>query len=190
MAPTGYLAQLVEGAFSDVQASSCPAPVAIDTRVWHPAGCEWGSKEDIHEASWRCRCAEGTGCDAHLALPGRRGCVDAVGYLELGQVTVANTTGNTVLLGIAIGQADGRGVLHGDRPCRFVLGVAVGAAIVERGPERAAWTPSVTTALGLEFVILVAFAAGWLIDGSEPSRVVVYPRSSYQRSRWVSRALR
>jgi uncharacterized membrane protein YoaK (UPF0700 family) len=102
--------------------------------------------------------------------------VDAVGYLELGQVIVANTTGNTVLLGIAIGQADGRGVLHaGTALVGFVLRVALGAAIVERGPERAAWMPSVTTALGLEFVILVAFAAGWLIDESEPSRVVVYP---------------
>jgi hypothetical protein len=40
------------------------------------------------------------------------GCVDAVGYLGLGQVFVANMTGNTVLLGLAIGQADGRGVLH------------------------------------------------------------------------------
>jgi uncharacterized membrane protein YoaK (UPF0700 family) len=32
----------------------------------------------------------------------------------------------------------------------------------------------VTAALGLEFVILVAFAAGWLLDGSEPSGVAVY----------------
>ena len=31
------------------------------------------------------------------------GCVDAVGYLGLGQVFVANMTGNTVLLGLAIG---------------------------------------------------------------------------------------
>jgi hypothetical protein len=53
---------------------------------------------------------------------------------------------------------------------RFVLGVAVDAAIVERGPERAAWTPAVTAALGLEVVIFVAFAAGGLLDGSEPSK--------------------
>jgi uncharacterized membrane protein YoaK (UPF0700 family) len=38
--------------------------------------------------------------------------VDAVGYLGLGQVFVANMTGNTVLLGLAIGQADGRDVLQ------------------------------------------------------------------------------
>jgi uncharacterized membrane protein YoaK (UPF0700 family) len=84
-------------------------------------------------------------------------------------------TGNTVLLGIVIGQADGRGVFAGTALVGFVLGVAVGAAIVERGSEHAAWTPAVTTALRLEFVILVAFAVRWLMEGSEPSRVVVYP---------------
>jgi uncharacterized membrane protein YoaK (UPF0700 family) len=103
------------------------------------------------------------------------GCVDALGYLGLGQVFVANMTGNTVLLGLAIGQADGRDVLQsGTALGGFVLGVAVGAAIVERGPERALWTPAVTAALGLEFFVLGAFAAGWLLEGSEPSGVAVY----------------
>jgi hypothetical protein len=36
---------------------SLSTPVAVDGGVWHPAGCEWGSKEDIHEAPWRYRCA-------------------------------------------------------------------------------------------------------------------------------------
>jgi uncharacterized membrane protein YoaK (UPF0700 family) len=116
------------------------------------------------------------GRDAMLtSLSLAAGCVDAVGYLALGQVFVANMTGNTVLLGLAIGQADGRGVLHtGTALAGFVCGVAVGAAIVERGPERAHWTPAVTAALGLEFVILVAFASGSLLEGSEPSGVAVY----------------
>jgi uncharacterized membrane protein YoaK (UPF0700 family) len=94
-----------------------------------------------------------------LSLAAR--CVDAVGYLGLGQVFVANMTGNTVLLGLAIGQADGQGILHaGTALAGFILGVALGAAIVERGPEQAAWTPAVTVALGLELVILLTFAAG------------------------------
>ncbi len=99
------------------------------------------------------------------------GCVDAVGYLGLGQAFVANMTGNTVLLGLAIGQADGRDVLQAGSALRgFVLGVAAGAAIVERGPERAAWTPAVTAALGLEFAMLAAFAAGWLLPRRGPLR--------------------
>ena len=104
------------------------------------------------------------------------GCVDGVGYLGLRQVFVANMTGNYVLLGLAIEQTDGLDVLQsGAALAAFVLGVAVDAAIVERGPGRAAWTPAVTAALGLECVILVAFAAGWLLDGYEPSGVAVYP---------------
>ena len=60
------------------------------------------------------------------------GCVDAVGYLGLGQVLVANMTGNYVLLGLAIGQTDGLDVLQsGAALAAFVLGVAVDAAIVE-----------------------------------------------------------
>lgn len=76
------------------------------------------------------------GRDAMLAsLSLAAGCVDAVCYLGLGQVFVANMTGNTVLLGLAIGQADGRNVLQsGTALVGFVLGVAAGAAIVERGP--------------------------------------------------------
>lgn len=117
------------------------------------------------------------GRDAMLtSLSLAAGCVDAVGYLGLVQVFVANMTGNTVLLGLAIGQADGRDVLQaGTALTGFVLGVAAGAAIVERGPERAAWTPAVTAALGLEFAMLAAFAAGWLLHGADPSGVAVYP---------------
>jgi uncharacterized membrane protein YoaK (UPF0700 family) len=116
------------------------------------------------------------GRDAMLtSLPLAAGCVDAVGFLGLGQVFVANMTGNTVLLGLAIGQADGRGVLHtGTALAGFVLGVAIGATIVERSPEHTSWTPAVTAALGLECVILVAFAAGWLLAGSDASGVPVY----------------
>ena len=40
------------------------------------------------------------------------GCVDAVGFLGLGQIFVANMTGNTVLLGLALGQAKGQAALR------------------------------------------------------------------------------
>jgi uncharacterized membrane protein YoaK (UPF0700 family) len=35
-----------------------------------------------------------------------------VGFLGLGQIFVANMTGNTVLLGLALGQAKGQAVLR------------------------------------------------------------------------------
>jgi hypothetical protein len=56
------------------------------------------------------------------------GCVDAVGYLGFDQVHVAITTGNTVLLGLAVGQEDEQAALHaGIALARFICSVAVGA---------------------------------------------------------------
>src|SRR3712207_2924680 len=104
------------------------------------------------------------------------GCVDAVGYLGLGQIFVANMTGNTVLLGLALGQAKGQAALRAVVALAgFVVGVAAGAAIVGPGRERSAWSPAVTAALALELVVLVAFAVGWFLAEAEPAGLAVYP---------------
>ena len=104
------------------------------------------------------------------------GCVDAVGYLGLGQIFVANMTGNTVLLGLALGQAQGQAALRAlVALAGFVVGVAAGAAIVGPGRERSAWTPAVTAALALELVVLAAFAVGWFLADAEPAGLAVYP---------------
>ena len=61
------------------------------------------------------------------------GCVDAVGFLGLGQIFVANMTGNTVLLGLALGQAEGQAALRAVVALAgFVAGVGAGAAILGR----------------------------------------------------------
>lgn len=104
------------------------------------------------------------------------GCVDAVGYLGLGQIFVANMTGNTVLLGLALGQAKGQAALRAVVALAgFVVGVAAGAAIVGPGRERSAWSPAVTAALVLELVVLVAFAVGWFLAEAEAAGLAVYP---------------
>lgn len=101
------------------------------------------------------------------------GCVDAVGFLGLGEVFVANMTGNTVLLGIAVGQADGQAALRaGTALGGFICGVAVGAGVVGRKQEGAVWPRAVTAALAIEFVILIFFAGAWLSVGAVPSRGV------------------
>ena len=103
------------------------------------------------------------------------GCVDAVGYLGLGQIFVANMTGNTVLLGLALGQAQGQAALRAlVALAGFVVGVAAGAAIVGPGRERSVWSPSVTAALALELVVLAAFAVGWFLADAEPAGLAVY----------------
>ena len=104
------------------------------------------------------------------------GCVDAVGYLGLGQSFVANMTGNTVLLGLALGQAKGKAALRAVVALAgFIVGVGAGAAIVGRDPERSTWSPGVTAALVLELIVLVAFAVGWFLAGAEPDGREVYP---------------
>jgi uncharacterized membrane protein YoaK (UPF0700 family) len=62
------------------------------------------------------------------------------GLFRLGQIFVANITGNTVLLGLALGQAKGQATLRAVVALAgFVIGVGAGAAIVGRGRERSTW---------------------------------------------------
>jgi uncharacterized membrane protein YoaK (UPF0700 family) len=95
------------------------------------------------------------------------GCVDATSFLGLGQVLTAAMTGNTVLLGLALGQADAQAALRSSVALvGFVAGAFVGAAIVGRGPQATIWSPAITWALALELVILVALAVAWhLLEG-------------------------
>jgi uncharacterized membrane protein YoaK (UPF0700 family) len=95
------------------------------------------------------------------------GCVDAASFLGLGQVMTAAMTGNTVLLGLALGQADAEGALRATVALAgFVAGALVGAAIVQRGPSGVVWAPAVTAALALELVVLVVLVLAWhMLEG-------------------------
>lgn len=103
------------------------------------------------------------------------GCVDAVGYLGLGGVFVANMTGNAVLLGLALGQAKLQATLHAAIALAgFVAGVAAGRLMVGRSRERADWTTAVTAALVVELVLLAAFALWWGISSVKVEPGVEY----------------
>lgn len=96
----------------------------------------------------------GLGCTA--------GCVDALSYLKLGHVFTANMTGNTVLLGIAIGQLHGLAAL---RAALALLGFGVGVAIAtlmdkNTGSGHRVWPLPVTLILALECALLWLFAFG------------------------------
>jgi uncharacterized membrane protein YoaK (UPF0700 family) len=89
------------------------------------------------------------------------GCVDAVSFLGLGQVLTAAMTGNTVLLGIALGRADMQATLRSATALLgFFVGVLVGASIVERGSGRIG-SPATIVALTLELLILVGLGLVW-----------------------------
>lgn len=94
-----------------------------------------------------------------LLLTNTAGYVDALSYIALGRVFVANMTGNTVLLGLAVIQADGEAALRaGLALLGFLAGGALGAWVVQRGPSPAIWPRGVTIALALEWSLLVALA--------------------------------
>jgi uncharacterized membrane protein YoaK (UPF0700 family) len=96
-----------------------------------------------------------------LALTWAAGNVDAIGYLGLGRVFTANMTGNTVLLGLHLGQEQGAAALRSlVALLAFGVGLAIGALIVERMRGSGPWPPAVTWALALEAAMLAAFAVG------------------------------
>ena len=97
-----------------------------------------------------------------LILAWAAGSLDAIGFLGLGHVFTANMTGNTVLLGLALGQGQGVAALRSVVALGgFAVGVATGVTIMSKDRERMDWPPSVTTALFLEGIVLVIFSVVW-----------------------------
>ena len=102
-----------------------------------------------------------------LALTWAAGNIDAIGYLGLGRVFTANMTGNTVLLGLHLGQEQGAAALRAFVALvSFGVGLVMGALIVERIRGTGPWPPAVTWALALEAAMLAAFAAGMYLTAS------------------------
>lgn len=96
-----------------------------------------------------------------LLLSSTAGCVDAIGYLLIRAFT-ANMTGNTVLLGLSLGQVESEiAVRAAVALAAFVLGVAVGGASTRFGRRDKLWPPAVTITLAIECAALGAFAAAW-----------------------------
>ena len=97
-----------------------------------------------------------------LVLTWAASAIDAISYLGLGHVFTANMTGNAVLLGVAIGQGQGLAALRSMIALAgFVVGVALGAIVLHKGPQQSDWPVAVTKAVLLEGVILVAFTIAW-----------------------------
>lgn len=88
------------------------------------------------------------------------GFADALGYVGLGRVFTANMAGNTMLLGLAIGQVATTlrsvAALVG-----FVLGVVLGTVLGKtlgaRPRDMSLWPERVTAALACECLVLLAF---------------------------------
>lgn len=95
-----------------------------------------------------------------LLLTAAAGFSDVIGYTKLGQVLPSAMTGNTALLGLALGQDR---LLAASRSIAALLGFVVGGGIASfmLGDEPPGPAASVR-ALAVELVALVTFAAIWL----------------------------
>ncbi len=106
-----------------------------------------------------------------IALTFAAGSVDAVALLRL-DVFTAVMTGNIVLLGLAIGQgAFGNALRSIVALVAYGVGVVVGARIVGAVAIETHWSPKVTRALAVEWVLQLAFLIGWLLTGANPDGI-------------------
>lgn len=97
------------------------------------------------------------------------GTMDALAFLALGDVFTSAMSGNTILLGLALGQ--GRLAAAARSLAAFagyVLGVA-GAAMTLRTPR-----DGIRRTLGIELMLLAAFAAWWTVSGSAKEPAELY----------------
>ena len=78
-------------------------------------------------------------------------------------------TGNIVLLGLAIGQGAFVNALRSVVALvAYGAGVVVGARIVGAVAIETHWSPKVTRALAVEWVLQAAFLIGWLFSNARP----------------------
>jgi uncharacterized membrane protein YoaK (UPF0700 family) len=109
-----------------------------------------------------------------LLLTWAAGTSDALCFLRL-HVFPANMTGNTMLLGLAIGRGEFETALRSAVALAgFLLGVAAGTLIVGRAGERGGWSPAVTRVVMLEWGLLALLGVTWSVAGLEPREAVVH----------------
>jgi len=104
-----------------------------------------------------------------VALTFAAGSVDAVALLRL-DVFTAVMTGNIVLLGLAVGQGSFANALRSVIALvAYGVGVVVGARIVGAVAVETHWSPRVTRALALEWVLQAVFLIGWVLSEASPN---------------------
>ncbi len=109
------------------------------------------------------------------ALAAVAGYADALSYVALGQIFVANITGSTVLLGLNLAQGHDYFALRAYAALGgFLVGVSVAALIVDRRIGDEVWPRAVTVALAVELGALVIFSAVGLTLGTGQAHGPVY----------------
>lgn len=109
-------------------------------------------------------------CDVWLlGLAVGGGVLDAASYIGLGKVFVANMTGNTVLLAVAVARGAGADAARSAVALGgFSVGAAVGVMLM--GPGARPWPGRALGVLLLEFLALGALLILWSVVGVAPIR--------------------
>ena len=97
-----------------------------------------------------------------LMLAACAGCADGWSYFGLGHAFVANMTGNTVLLGIAVFQDHGD-LLHPaiSLGC-YGVGAVLGSFLTRNVRPGSYWSKTISWTLMLEGILLAGAEAGWI----------------------------
>ena len=99
--------------------------------------------------------------------------VDVMSYYRLGNVFTANMTGNTILLGLAIGQGKVASSLHSLAALvGFLTGAVIGAYIIEN--SRKGWSYYVTLSISLETIIVFVLVIFWFEENIITNNFVLY----------------
>lgn len=108
-----------------------------------------------------------------LTLSCAAGCIDAVSYLQLGNVFTANMTGHAVLLGIAVVEGKTLTTLYALLAIvGFVGGAAWGGWLTAYSARDGRWSRPVTRVLIDESVVLAALALIWAATVIQPAALV------------------
>ncbi|MDR3095803.1 MAG: DUF1275 domain-containing protein [Paraburkholderia sp.] len=117
-----------------------------------------------------------TGTDSHshatlgLALLSfAAGSMDAIAFFALGGVFTSAMSGNTIVLGIGIGQGHFNTALHSFTAILgYVAGVGISSLSFAKFGRGSGWT------LGVEVLFLAAFVALWIFAGTPASSLAMY----------------
>jgi len=97
-----------------------------------------------------------------LMLAASAGSADGWSYFGLGHAFVANMTGNTVLLGLAVFQNHGDLLHPAISLACYAAGAVIGSLLTGRVQAGAVWPKAISWTLMLEALLLLAAEAGWI----------------------------
>lgn len=101
------------------------------------------------------------------------GSIDVISYYKLGHVFTANMTGNTILLGLSLGQGKLASSFHSlTALAGFFTGAIIGALIVEN--TKKGWSHYITLSVAVESFIILILVFIWFTDRDIGDNYILY----------------